>query len=92
MLTINYGRCLLQDHLDRHRMSQARLSELSGVNRKLINDYIHHRKYMTLVTAVRISIVLNVTPLDLYEWTKWKSKTIWAFSPYLITSPPISRL
>ncbi|TPF18045.1 helix-turn-helix transcriptional regulator [Priestia megaterium] len=70
MLRIHYGRCLLQEHLDRVGMSQARLSDMSGVNRKLINDYIHQRKYMTLLTAVRISIVLNVNPCDLYEWEK----------------------
>lgn len=67
---IDIGRCLLADRLRRVDMTQQELSELSGISKTAINDYIHNRKTMTLKTAKNIALALNCNMDDLYEFKR----------------------
>jgi len=68
MKEIYYGRCLIQEHLDKTSMTQRRLSDLSGVSHKAISDYINGRKGIQLITAVKLAKVLKCHADELFEW------------------------
>lgn len=65
---MEYGRCLLTDRLVESRMLQQELADRAGIDKRQISDYIHHRKYMSILTAIRISRVLRCRVEDLYEF------------------------
>ncbi len=62
------GRCLLIHILHRLKMTQIELEELTGINRKQINEYIHNKRTMSLKNARVISKALKCHIEDLYEW------------------------
>ncbi|WP_025909297.1 helix-turn-helix domain-containing protein [Priestia flexa] len=65
---IHYGECLLKKYLRKTGMTQARLSELTGISPTKISDYINGRHDMSFTTAVRIARVIGCHADDLYEW------------------------
>jgi putative transcriptional regulator len=62
------GRCLLLELLDKYRMSQSELSEMTGISRSQINEYISNTRRMSLHNARIIAHVLRCNIEDLYEW------------------------
>jgi plasmid maintenance system antidote protein VapI len=62
------GRCLLEDILESKRLERSYLTDKLHMSRQQINDYISHRRVMTLRTAKNIAEVLNVTIEELYEF------------------------
>jgi putative transcriptional regulator len=70
MITITIGRCLLLDILHRKSMTQAELSEITGISTSTISSYISNRRKMELRNAKIIATALKCTIDDLYEWKK----------------------
>lgn len=73
MIEVEIGQCLLQDLLDQRKMTQQQLSDVTGVNKGQINEYISgKRQSMTLVTAKKLASALNCHIEELYEWKVYK--------------------
>ncbi|MNG18999.1 helix-turn-helix protein [compost metagenome] len=69
MIEVRIGRCLLKDLLNKRKMTQQQLADLTGINKGQINEYISgKRQTMTLMTAMKISTVLNCHIEDLFAW------------------------
>lgn len=62
------GKCLLLEILKRADMSQIELSELTGISKQQINEYISNSRTMSLFNAKIIAHVLKCSIDDLYEW------------------------
>jgi putative transcriptional regulator len=68
MRNTEVGQCLLQNLLDKRRMTQADLSRKTGISPKQISDYINNRKTMSLKNAKIISRAIGCIIDDLYKW------------------------
>ena len=68
MLQIIIGKCLLLKILNHKHMSQAELSEISGISKTQINEYIGNTRRMSLGNAKLIAHVLGCHIDQLYEW------------------------
>jgi putative transcriptional regulator len=62
------GKCLLLHILNRKRMTQADLSDLTGISKTQISEYISNNRKMSLSNAILISCVLRVHTEELYEY------------------------
>jgi putative transcriptional regulator len=62
------GKCLLLNILNRKRMSQVDLSEVTGISKTQISEYISDSRRMSLPNAKLIAHALNCHIDDLYEW------------------------
>ncbi|MCT1575655.1 helix-turn-helix transcriptional regulator [Oceanobacillus kimchii] len=62
------GRCLLRQRLLEADMTQVELSEILGVKVQQINKYVHTHRHMSLQVAKNISVILNCSIEDLYDW------------------------
>ncbi|PAD70631.1 transcriptional regulator [Bacillus sp. 7586-K] len=69
MIQIEIGQCLLKDLLDKRKMTQQHLSELTGIDKSQISGYVSNtRKSMSLKTAKKLAVALNCSVDELYEW------------------------
>jgi putative transcriptional regulator len=68
MTSITIGKCLLLNILKRKHMTQAELSDITGIARSQINEYIANTRKMSLANAKLIAHVLKCPIDDLYEW------------------------
>lgn len=62
------GKCLLEDLLDKSKMTKTQLSDRTGIKLSQISRYLGNDGHMSLSTARKISKVLNCKIDDLYEW------------------------
>lgn len=62
------GKCLLLKQLKKSDMTQVELSELTGISRQQINEYIKNNRIMSLPNARIIASTLSCHIDDLYEW------------------------
>jgi putative transcriptional regulator len=62
------GKCLLLKILNRKHMSQADLSDLTGISKTQISEYINNNRKMSLSNAFLIACVLRVHVEDLYDY------------------------
>lgn len=62
------GKCLLLHILNLKRMTQADLSDLTGISKTQISGYISNSRKMSLSNAILISCVLKVNTQELYEY------------------------
>lgn len=62
------GKCLLLNILNHKRMTQVDLSDLTGISKTQISEYISNNRKMSLPNAILISRVLKVHTEDLYEY------------------------
>ncbi|MCA1027003.1 helix-turn-helix transcriptional regulator [Cytobacillus kochii] len=62
------GKCLLTDLLHKSYMTQAELSEKTGISRQQLSSYVNNKNNMSLPVARKISVALNCKIDDLYEW------------------------
>jgi putative transcriptional regulator len=62
------GKCLLLNILNGKRMTQADLSDLTGISRTQINEYIANTRKMSLANSILIACVLRVHVEDLYDY------------------------
>ena len=75
MIQIEIGQCLLKDLLDKRKMTQQQLSDLTGLSKSQISGYISkERPSMSLSTAMKLATVLNCHIEDLYEWKVYKKR------------------
>lgn len=68
MPSITIGKCLLPKLLNRKRMTQADLSDKTGISKTQISEYIGNTRKMSLANAKLIAHVLKCHIDDLYEW------------------------
>jgi transcriptional regulator with XRE-family HTH domain len=61
-------KCLLGDLLKKADLSQIRFSELTGIPKSQISEYVNDKHVMSLETAKIISHVLKCPIEDLYVW------------------------
>lgn len=64
------GKCYLADLLEKADLTQAELAELTGIPKSSISGYVNDTHIMSLVSAYKISYVLNCRIEDLYQWKK----------------------
>jgi putative transcriptional regulator len=62
------GKCLLLNILNRKRMTQVDLSDLTGISKTQISEYIGNTRKMSLANAKLIAYHLKCHIDDLYEW------------------------
>jgi putative transcriptional regulator len=62
------GKCLLLNILKRKRMTQADLSDITGISRTQINEYISNTRKMSLANSILIAFTLRVHVEDLYDY------------------------
>ncbi|WP_420489922.1 helix-turn-helix domain-containing protein [Neobacillus vireti] len=62
------GKCLLLQILNRRKMTQSDLSDMTGISKTQISEYINNSRKMSLSNAFLIACVLKVDVLDLYEY------------------------
>ncbi len=65
---VSIGRCLIDDILNKKRMTQTDLAIATGIPKSQISDYIKERRGMSLKNAKLIAYVLKCNIDDLYEW------------------------
>jgi putative transcriptional regulator len=68
MGNIFIGKCLLLKILNNKRMTQSDLSDMTGIAKTQINDYIANTRKMSLPNAYLIAYALKCHVEDLYEW------------------------
>jgi putative transcriptional regulator len=68
MTKCTIGKCLLLKILNRKRMTQTNLSDLTGISKTQISEYIANTRKMSLANAKLIAHVLKCHIDDLYEW------------------------
>lgn len=59
---------MLGDLLKKADMTQVRLSELTGILKSQINEYVNEKHVMSIESAKIISHVMKCNIEDLYEW------------------------
>lgn len=64
------GRCLLVRRLKEIGKSQQWLSDVTGISKSQISDYVNNRRIMSLPTAMTISMAVGCSINDLYEIVK----------------------
>lgn len=69
-MAIRIGRCRLKAILRRQKMTQTELAKKIGLTPQRISDYANDRYMLSLLLAVQIADVLNVSVIELYEWSK----------------------
>lgn len=63
------GKCLLSERLAEVGMSQSELADILRVTRQQVNKWATNRQGMSMETAKRIAVILNLDcGDDLYEW------------------------
>ncbi|WP_076304691.1 helix-turn-helix transcriptional regulator [Paenibacillus odorifer] len=62
------GRCLLARRLREIDKSQQWLSDVTGISKSQISDYVTNRRIMSLSTAMTISKAVKCSMDDLYEF------------------------
>jgi transcriptional regulator with XRE-family HTH domain len=63
------GKCLLSERLRQVGMTQSELAERLRVSRQQVNKWATNRQGMSMETAKRIAVILNLDCSDdLYEW------------------------
>lgn len=62
------GKCLLADLLRQRGMTQADLSDRTGISKTQINEYIGNTRIMSLGNAKLIAQSLKCHIDDLYRW------------------------
>ncbi len=67
-MTYKPGRCRLRQILKEKRKNQQWLSEVTGIDKYRISYYANDRGFMNLATAKTVSVALNCSIDDLYEW------------------------
>jgi hypothetical protein len=65
--------CRIPEHLDRLKQSQQWLSDLTGVPKQQLSDYIKMRHIMGIVVAKKFAVQLKINIDDLYIWD-WQQK------------------
>lgn len=64
------GKCLLQFHLRRNKLTQQELAERVNKTKQTISRYINNQQIMSYETAVNIAAVLHCEMEELYEIIK----------------------
>lgn len=64
------GKCNLADLLRKASLTQIELAELTNIPKSSISGYVNGTHTMSLISAKRISHVLNCGIEDLYQWKK----------------------
>lgn len=63
------GKCLLSEKLRHVGMKQTQLAERLGVTRQQVNKWATNRQGMSIETAKKIVLILDLDSIDdLYEW------------------------
>jgi DNA-binding XRE family transcriptional regulator len=62
------GKCLLLHILNRKHMTQADLSDSTGISKTQISEYINNSRKMSLSNAFLIACVLKCHVEDLYDY------------------------
>ncbi|USK66268.1 helix-turn-helix transcriptional regulator [Peribacillus frigoritolerans] len=63
------GKCLLSEWLRRSGITQAELADRLGVTRQQVNKWAKNKQGMSLETAKKIVVILNLDKIDdLFEW------------------------
>jgi putative transcriptional regulator len=62
------GKCQLLRILNRKHMTQVDLSELTGISKTQISEYISNNRKMSLANAFLIACVLRVHVEELYDY------------------------
>jgi putative transcriptional regulator len=62
------GKCLLLQILNRKHMTQTDLSDLTGISKTQISEYINNSRKMSLSNAFLIACVLRVHVEELYDY------------------------
>lgn len=65
--------CRIPEHLDRLKQNQQWLSDLTGVPKQQLSDYIKMRHIMGIVVAKKFAVQLKIKIDDLYVWD-WQQK------------------
>lgn len=65
------GKCLLQNILDKKRMSLNDLASVTGISKNQLSAYKNNRQLMSLPTARLIASKLKCHIDDLYKWNVW---------------------
>jgi len=63
-------RCLLPQLLKRRGISQADLSQRTGLSETTISQYANNHRVMSLANAKTIAATLKVTMDELYTWVE----------------------
>lgn len=64
------GRCLLARKLKEIGKTQQWLSDVTGLSKSQISDYVTNRRIMSLPTAMTISKAMKCLMDDLYEFVR----------------------
>lgn len=62
------GECRLRLLLKQHNMSQTELASRLGITRQQINKYVKGAAVMSYQVAYNVSVILDCSMSDLYEW------------------------
>lgn len=65
--------CRIPEHLERLKQSQQWLSDLTGIPKQQLSDYIKMRHIMGIVVAKKFAVQLKIKIDDLYVW-EWQQK------------------
>lgn len=71
------GRCLIPELLRKRGWIQQDLADRTGVNKRTISLICRNkRKNITLLNAMVIATVLDVSPADLFEWIEQRNESV----------------
>lgn len=65
---LDFGRCLLQEILDRKKLSRSYITDRTGMTKQQISSYINNDRTMSFKNAKLIADVVGCHVDDLYEW------------------------
>ncbi|WP_299831524.1 helix-turn-helix transcriptional regulator [uncultured Metabacillus sp.] len=68
MIYLEIGQCLLKELLDKRKMTQQQLVDLTGIDKSQLSGYISNTRKMSLTNAKKIALVIKCNIDDLYEW------------------------
>lgn len=66
---VTLTKCLLRDRRRAADLTQDQLAKILGINKARISEYERMERFMTYITAVKISHALKCELGELYEWS-----------------------
>lgn len=67
-MALQFGRTRLPELLEKRRMSQAEFARRLDVSEAYASQLASGRRKFTFIMAMRAAVILQCTPMDLYEW------------------------
>lgn len=67
-MTYKVGRCRLRQLLAQKKMTQRMLAQRLNITPQQLQHYVQNHHIMSIQTAKNISIILECSIEDLYEW------------------------